>query len=218
MLLTTTALKTLRDHWPHPDHGRLLTPRHPYEAWETAAAGIPWAMDNDGFGGVDAAAFQALVFRNVGCPGCLFVNAPDVFIPDVDCGCCEQSTGIGDHDETLRSWREWFPFLSMTGFPLSFVLQNGCTVDGVPWDEVDAVFVGGCTTWKLGPEARAIVAEAKRRGKHTHMGRVNSKKRIAYAKAIGCDSVDGTGWAKYRDAMMPNGLAALDQQVLETGV
>jgi hypothetical protein len=207
LLLTTTALKTLRDHWEHPEHGRLLTPRHPCEAWATARAGIPWAMDNDGFGGVDAAAFQAMVMRNVGVPGCLFLNAPDVFHPD----------GSEAHTATLDAWREWYPFLSMTGFPLSFVLQVGATVGGVPWDECDAVFIGGTTEWKLGPEARAIVAEAKRRGKHVHMGRVNSMKRIGYAKAIGVDSVDGTGWAKFRNAMMPLGFAALDQQVMEVG-
>ena len=208
LLLTTTGLKTLQDHWDHPEHGRLLTPRHQHEAWATARAGIPWAVDNDGFGGVDPVAFQRMIFRLAGCPGCLFVNAPDVYLGD----------GVEAHAATLESWREWYPFLRMTGFPLSFVLQIGATVENVPWDELDAVFIGGDTDWKLGPEARECVREAKRRGLHVHMGRVNSMKRIAYAKAIGCDSVDGTGWAKYRDAMMPKGLAALDQQVLETGV
>lgn len=200
LLLTTTALKTLRDHWEHPEHGRLLTPRHPYEAWETTCSGIPWAMDNDGFGGVDRELFTSLVLRNVGVPDCLFLTVPDVYLGD----------GIEAHSATLESWREWHPFLSMTGFPLAFVLQIGATVENVPWNELDAVFVGGDTTWKLGPEAEAIVREAKRRGKWVHMGRVNSEKRIRYAREIGVDSVDGTGWAKYRDAMMPRGLRAIE--------
>lgn len=46
--------------------------------------------------------------------------------------------------------------------------------------------------WKLGPDARGLVAAAKARDKWVHMGRVNSFKRIAYARHIGCDSVDGT--------------------------
>jgi hypothetical protein len=208
LLLTTTSLKTLLDHWNHPEHGRLLTPRHYWRASETARDGIPWAIDNDGFGGVDPDAFRTMVYDLVGTPGCLFLNAPDVYLGD----------GVEAHTATLEAWREWNPFLRMTGFPLAFVLQIGATPNNVPWDECEAVFVGGDTAWKLGPEARACVREAKRRGKYVHMGRVNSKKRIAYAKAIGCDSVDGTGWAKYRDAMMPLGLAALDQQVMETGV
>ena len=62
----------------------------------------------------------------------------------------------------------------------------------VPWDSFDVAFVGGTTDWKLGPHARALVAEAKSRGKAVHMGRVNSAKRMRYAAAIGCDSADGT--------------------------
>jgi len=42
LLLTTSAQPTMAQ-WAHPHHGRLLTPRH-------AAAGTPWACDNDGFG------------------------------------------------------------------------------------------------------------------------------------------------------------------------
>lgn len=206
LLLTTTAFPTMRK-WDHPDHGRLLTPRHYNSALATAEAGIPWAMDNDGFGGVDDAAFRRMVTDLAGIHGCRFLNAPDVFHPD----------GSEAHGDTLAAWHRWLPFLRVAGFPLSFVLQVGATIDGVPWDDLDAVFIGGTTEWKLGPEARAIVGEAKRRGKWVHMGRVNSMKRIGYAKAIGCDSVDGTGWAKYRDAMMPLGLAALDQQVMEVG-
>ena len=203
----------MRDHWNHPEHGRLLTPRHPYEAYETARAGIPWAIDNDGFGGVDVALFQSMIYKlldegMLGHPSCLFLNVPDVYLGD----------GVEAHEATMESWRHWEPFLRMTGFPLAFTLQIGATVANVPWGECGAVFIGGDTDWKLGPEARECVREAKRRGLHVHMGRVNSMQRIGYAKAIGCDSVDGTGWAKWRDAMMPKGVRALDQQVMETGV
>lgn len=213
LLLTTTALRTLLTHWHHPDHGRLLTPRHKSRADQSSLVGVPWAIDNDGFGGVDPAMFRAMIddllFRQhrYGDPSCLFINVPDVFYPD----------GSPAHEATLASWNEWRDELAVTGWPLAFTLQIGATVDNVPWDECGAVFIGGTTEWKLGPEARELVAEAKRRGKHVHMGRVNSMKRIGYAKAIGCDSVDGSGWAKYRDAMMPKGLAALDQQVMEVG-
>jgi hypothetical protein len=191
--------------WKHPNHGRLLTPRHYSSAWRSARSGIPWAADCDGFGGVDAKAFERMVYELAGVPGCLFLTVPDVYLGD----------GVEAHTATLAAWREWQPFVRMSGFPLAFVLQIGSTVENVPWDECDAVFVGGDTDWKLGPVARDIVREAKRRGKHAHMGRVNSAKRIGYARSIGCDSVDGSGWAKYRDAMMPKGLAALDQQQME---
>jgi hypothetical protein len=137
-------------------------------------------------------------------PGCLFLTVPDVF---------DAEAGVGDHEATLAAWREWYPWTRLVGLPLAFVLQNGAERGGVPWDELDAVFVGGCTNWKLGVHAERLVREAKARGKHVHMGRVNSQKRIRYAESIGCDSVDGSGWAKYRDAMMPLALEALAGQV-----
>lgn len=40
--------------------------------------------------------------------------------------------------------------------------------------------------------ATHMALEAKRRGKHVHMGRVNSLRRLRFARDIGCDSVDGT--------------------------
>lgn len=214
LLLTTTALATMVNSWSHPEHGRLLTPRHYSRVLETSARGIPYAIDNDGFGGVDETAFRKMIDHLIftegrwGDPNCLFINSPDVFYPD----------GTPAHDDTLEQWHKWRGELGLTGWPLSFVLQIGATIDNVPWRQLDAVFIGGTTDWKLGDEARALVVEAKRRGKWVHMGRVNSVRRIAYAKAIGVDSVDGSGWAKFRNAMMPRGMAALDQYVLELGL
>lgn len=186
--------------WQHPNHGRLLVPRCWDRAWDTALAGWSWAIDNDCYNGFHPGPWQRLVCAVVGAPGCLFVNAPDVFDKHAD---------VGDHDRTLELWHEWYPFLSQTAMPLSFVLQNGCTPDAVPWDQCDAVFIGGNNAFKLGPDANAIVVEAKRRGKHVHMGRVNTLRRIRYAQGIGCDSVDGTKWAKFRDTWMPQGLNAM---------
>jgi hypothetical protein len=99
------------------------------------------------------------------------------------------------------------------------------------WDDFDVLFLGGSgecvpcgwvrlvaqtrevhccptcgakvTEWKLGAVARALVAEAKRRGKHVHMGRVNTGKRWRYAEAIGCDSCDGTTIAVAPDTNLP---------------
>jgi hypothetical protein len=54
----------------------------------------------------------------------------------------------------------------------------------------------GCTRklteWKLGDVAAGLVSEAKRRGKRAHMGRVNSFRRYQEARAMGCDTADGT--------------------------
>src|SRR6516225_10366818 len=74
----------------------------------------------------------------------------------------------------------------------AFVAQNGQERLPVPWDEFSVLFIGGDDEWKLGEPERDLAAEARLRGKRIHMGRVNSLKRMRYARAIGCDSADGT--------------------------
>ncbi len=79
-----------------------------------------------------------------------------------------------------------------------------------PWHVFDAVFIGGDTEWKLGPQAQRIVRICKEHGKHGHMGRVNTLRRLRYAESIGVDSVDGTKWARWRNTYLDEGLRALD--------
>lgn len=108
---------------------------------------------------------------------CRFAVAPDV---------------VGDAEATMKSSLPWLPKIRSLGIPAAFVAQDGAETVGVPWDEFDVLFIGGSTEWKLGEHARALVSEAKSRGKDVHMGRVNSAKRMRYANSIGCDSADGT--------------------------
>lgn len=108
---------------------------------------------------------------------CLFATAPDK---------------VGDAAETLRRSIPVLPTIRALGYKAALVAQNGMVPSDVPWNEIDCLFIGGDTAWKLGAEARELVYEAKRRGKWVHMGRVNSLKRYRYAMQIGCDSVDGT--------------------------
>jgi hypothetical protein len=90
----------------------------------------------------------------------------------------------------------------------------------VPWDEFDALFIGGSTEFKLGPVARPYAARRSARGKWLHMGRVNSERRFAYARAIGCDSVDGTFLTFGPETNLPRlltWLRTLDQPYLDGG-
>lgn len=109
---------------------------------------------------------------------CLFATAPDV---------------VGDAWRTLARSRPFFQPIRDLGYPVALVLQNGeeYTADDY-WDEIDAVFIGGDTPWKLGEHAAEMAAVAKSIGKWVHMGRVNSLRRLRYAESIGCDSADGT--------------------------
>lgn len=56
----------------------------------------------------------------------------------------------------------------------------------------DALFIGGSTEYKLGPETAEFIRWAKSVGLWVHVGRVNSLKRFAYFQLLGADSCDGT--------------------------
>lgn len=141
--------------------------------------GVTWVADNGCFGkGFDEQRWWRWLQDNAhAAAGCVFAVAPDV---------------VGDAEATLERSRPWLPKIRALGYPAAFVLQDGQQDLPVPWDEFDVAFIGGSTGWKLGPHARSLTVEAQRRGKHVHMGRVNSLRRYRYAEAIGCDSVDGT--------------------------
>lgn len=101
----------------------------------------------------------------------------------------------GDAAATLERSLPLLPKIRALGFKAALVAQDGLEELEVPWDEFDVLFVGGTTDWKLGAGATGLAAEAKRRGKHAHLGRVNSRKRLMHAKLSipgGYDSVDGT--------------------------
>lgn len=108
---------------------------------------------------------------------CILATAPDV---------------VGDAYATLERSQPLLPRIRERGYPAALVGQDGLTPDMVPWTEIDALFIGGTTRWKLGEAAAELVQAANAQGKWTHMGRVNSERRVMYAKSIGCKSVDGT--------------------------
>ena len=161
-------------------------------------AGQPWACDNDCFQGLDERAFRTMLTRLAALSVDERANLMFVSCPDVVC----------DAVATLTLFDEWEPQMHALGLPVAFVAQNGIEDMEIPWDRFDALFIGGDTAWKLGEAAARLVHEAKLCGKWVHMGRVNSAKRIAYAAAIGCDSVDGTGWSKF-PSTIPVAVAAL---------
>ena len=177
-MLVSGASLAVAAHSSNPRLGQLITPA----AGNAVRGDLPWAADNGCFGGLDAAAFCRMLARLPG--GALFVVAPDV---------------VADHGLTLALWHEWRAAVAAHG-PVAFVAQDGC--DAIP-DDAGALFVGGSTAFKLGPQARDLVREAKARGLWVHMGRVNTKRRVMYAHAIGCDSIDGTSASMFPDIYVP---------------
>lgn len=186
LLLVTTSLPQLRK-LDNPMLGRLFQPRHCNAVDATVAAGVPWAADNDAFQGFKPGPWLTMMGKLAGRAGCLFVSAPDV---------------VADWGSTAALWEIYFPLIHDVDLPAAVVLQDGCT--RIPGG-ADAVFVGGSTLWKLSDQARRLVDDAKDRGLWVHMGRVNSARRIEAAASWGCDSVDGSGWARYFDTNAARG-------------
>lgn len=188
MILLVHASPTTLEPYRTPHLGVLCSPRRVYG---DELAGWTWAADNDAFSAWNELRYYEMLERIEGRSGCVFVTAPD---------------RVGDAYGTLQLFNEWFPRLEGR-FPIGYVLQDGQENEPVPWEAIDAVFVGGTDTFKMGPVAAQLVREAKDRGLWVHMGRVNGHRRLRYAKALGCDSVDGTSLSWFRDRWLPEYLA-----------
>lgn len=177
MLYFATASSPLtREAMDRGELGQIATPA----AGNRVEAGRVWCADNSVFAAKypgDDEFLTWLKARQQYAENCRFVVAPDV---------------VCDAVGTLKRSRPMFARIRELGFPVALVAQNGLENLTVPWDEFDVLFIGGDNEWKLGSAAATLAAEAKRRGKWVHMGRVNSHKRLAYAASIGCDSADGT--------------------------
>lgn len=97
------------------------------------------------------------------------------------------------HDKTMERYDRYSDVIRAFRLPVAFAIQDGATVDTVPWNEIDVAFLAGTTEWKCGEPAYEMAVEARNRGKWVHMGRVNSDARFnGWAALIGCDSADGT--------------------------
>jgi hypothetical protein len=193
ILLVSGATKTLREI-NRPDRlGHLLTPD---DGNAVPRGDLVWACDNSAFSNFSPAKFCTMLGKIAGKPGCRFVTAPDV---------------VGNARETATLFYIWQPILKSLELPVALVLQDGQERVGVPWNMIDAVFIGGSTEFKLGAAAEGIVREAKSREKWVHMGRCNTRMRLRLAYEWGCDSVDGSGFSAFPEREIPNALRWMDE-------
>jgi hypothetical protein len=167
--------------------GQIVTPA----AGNRVMLGVDWCADNAVFANRypgDDTYLAWLDARSWAAHRCAFAVAPDV---------------VADAAATLRRSAPMLPRLRAAGYRAALAAQNGLEHLPVPWDEFDALFLGGDTAWKLGPHARRLTAEAKALGKWVHIGRVNSRRRLQIAAHMGCDSADGTYLAHAPDQNLP---------------
>lgn len=162
-----------------PDHvlGQLLTPLTRY-----AYRGGVYAIDNGAFSSFEEKSFKSLLARQDSSKDkCLFVTCPDI---------------VGSAQRTIELFnrrRSWIP----DGWPVAMVAQDGAENIEIPWDCMDAIFIGGRDPWKDSQASVDIVKTAKILGKWVHVGRVNTPRRFYHFAGIGADSCDGSGVAMY---------------------
>lgn len=162
-----------------------------------------WAADNDAFNGFNPDRFRRMLDAITTAPHKpKFVTMPDV---------------VGDHRRTVELSLQWTKEFHDRGIPRAFVLQNG--IEHLPpefavsWNNNDAFFIGGDTAFKFSEWVHWFVQFSKRAAPHKwiHMGRVNSVKRLDYARRIGCDSCDGSGMARFSRRVLNPMLNSLNQ-------
>jgi hypothetical protein len=203
LLLVGGATTTVKRLSPHPHLGRFTQPRSKNDLAKLATCGSWWAADNDALAGLDVDAYLLMLDRiaALDTSRLLFVAAPDA----------AEMTPTGPRvswEGTLWLWRSWRRALQTRGLPLAIVLQDGATADTVPWDELDAVFLGGSDSFKDGEQAVGLLLEAQRRGLWRHVGRINTQRRERLLWPI-CDSFDGTQYSRWPDTHIPACLARL---------
>lgn len=159
--------------------GQMVTPA----GGRAPQPGVRWALDNGCFSDAwTEDRWLTTLDRWAGTPGCLFAVVPDV---------------VGDSAATDDRWHLYASLVRDRGYPVAYVTQNGCTT--VP-DDADVIFTGGDDRWKLSAQAQRLVDRDPR---WTHMGRVNSLRRLRFAAFHHYDSVDGTHLAYRPDYRLP---------------
>ena len=95
---------------------------------------------------------------------CMFIVMPD---------------SMGDPVETMNLWRKYYD--KYKDWPLAFVAQDG--QEAMPYppdDDWQCLFIGGSTGWKMSQGAKRCIQYAVDKGKHVHIGRINSYRRFKH--------------------------------------
>jgi hypothetical protein len=202
IVLVSGATATHRQYWDNPNFGHLISPRSGNSIRATCKSGKPWAADNDAFGGwtrEKELSFSKMLGRiclDGNKSTCKFIACPDV---------------VGDSKTTLERFDKWESIVRATGFPVALVAQDGLYPSVVPWNRIDALFIGGTTEWKLSSNVDWLIAEAQDGGVWVHVGRVNSARRIRHFYEVGVDSIDGRSFSAWPDLYFARFLKWMDR-------
>lgn len=175
-------LNLYRDRYQE-DFWQLRTPLTNY----ARAPGIPYCLDNGCYERFNQRAWERLLVQaDKDRP--IFVTLPDV---------------VGDAQRTAELFEIFWT--RTQELPRALVLQDGIERVRIPWNEIQAVFIGGSDRFKFSPEALAAARTAKMLGKWVHVGRVNTAGRVNNWLEL-ADSIDGSGISRF-DHMLEDVLA-----------
>ena len=162
--------------------GMFKTPLSGYGFPRLQKIGMPLALDNGCYSGFDDRKFRKMLSgAKVFDGNLMWVACPDV---------------VGNAKATNDLFQEWRD--ALTDFRVAYVGQDGAEDLDVPFAAFDCLFIGGSTDWKLSESARGLIEHAKQLEKSVHVGRVNSEKRLRYCYRLGVDTVDGSGYFRYK--------------------
>lgn len=156
------------------DFLQLRTPLTKY----ARAPGIAYGLDNGCFERFERAVWERML-DEAETDRPIFVTMPDI---------------VGDAARTIELFDVFK--LRTNGLPRALVLQDGIERVRIPWDDLDAVFVGGTDHFKYSREAVNAAKTARMLGKWIHVGRVNTAGRVRNWIGL-ADSLDGSGISRY---------------------
>jgi len=175
------------------------TERYGYNFWQLRTpltrnriANVPYGLDNGCFARFERKTWERMLDEAENSRP-LFVCLPDI---------------VGDARRTLDLFDAFKRTTS--GLPRALVLQDGIGQHAIPWDDIEAVFVGGSDGFKTSPEAINACKAAKMLDKWVHVGRVNTAARVHRFAGI-ADSIDGSGISRF-DHMLEGVLAMIQDK------
>jgi len=184
-----SKIKGYSEKYNH-DFWQLRTPLTGY-----ALSGKPYGLDNGCFSSFPEKEWRRLLEE-------ARLNKPVfVCLPDI----------VGDARRTLDLF-EAFEDLTI-GLPRALVLQDGIGSHAIPFNKIEAVFVGGSDKFKISPECINACKAARMLGKWVHVGRVNTIGRTANWMELG-DSLDGSGISRF-DHMLESVLSVIKQDNIQ---
>jgi hypothetical protein len=171
--VSPSKLVTYRERFD-TDIWQLRTPLTKY----ARAVGIPYGLDNGCFQRFERSTWERMLDEaEEDRP--VFITLPDI---------------VGDAARTAELFEHFK--LRTNGLPRALVLQDGIERVRIPWDDIDAVFIGGSDQFKYSREAVNAAKTAKILGKWVHVGRINTASRVRNWSGL-ADSLDGSGISRF---------------------